>query len=107
MKRRDLNIMVNIKIIEGLKAQLIKIIGDFYVLLTRGSNVAEESIIDCLSGAIITLYVLADKLGYSLSKIDDKIKEKLEIGIRAEDEIEKEGRSLSKLKKYISNRMDQ
>ena len=92
MKRRDLNIMVNIKIIEGLKAQLIKIIGDFYVLLTRGSNVAEESIIDCLSGAIITLYVLADKL---------------EIGIRAEDEIEKEGRSLSKLKKYISNRMDQ
>ncbi|WP_297635631.1 MazG-like family protein [uncultured Clostridium sp.] len=107
MKRKDLNIMGSVRIIEGLKAQLIKLIGDLYVLLTRGSNVAEESIIDCLSGAIITLYVLADKLGYSLSRIDNKIKEKLDIGIRTEDEIEKEGKSLSKLKRYISNRMDQ
>lgn len=106
MKRKDLNIMGNVRIIEGLKAQLIKLIGDLYVLLTRGSNVAEESIIECLSGAIISLYVLADKLGYSLSRIDNKIKEKLDIGIRAEDEIEKEGKSLSKLKKYIDNRMD-
>lgn len=106
MKRRDLNIMGNVRIIEGLKAQLIKLIGDLYVLLTRGSNVAEESIIECLSGAIISLYVLADKLGYSLSRIDNKIKEKLDIGIRAEDEIEKEGKSLSKLKKYIDSRMD-
>ena len=106
MKRKDLNIMGNVRIIEGLKAQLIKLIGDLYVLLTRGSNVAEESIIECLSGAIISLYVLADKLGYSLSRIDNKIKEKLDIGIRAGDEIEKEGKSLSKLKKYIDNRMD-
>ncbi|MGL4850260.1 MAG: MazG-like family protein [Clostridium sp.] len=107
MRRKDLNIMGNVKIIEGLKAQLIKIIGDFYVLLTRGSNVAEESLIDCLSGGIIILYVLADKLGYSLSKVDDQIKEKLDIGIRAGDEIEKEGESLSKLKGHISKRRDE
>lgn len=106
MKKKDLNIMGNVKIIESLKAQLIRVIGDFYTLLTRGSNVAEEAIVECISGAIIILYVLGDKLGYSLPEIDHEMKKKLDRGIRAEDEVEKEGRSLSKLKEYISNRRD-
>ncbi|GAA0071859.1 MazG-like family protein [Clostridium sardiniense] len=106
MKKNDLNIMGNVKIIENLKAQLLRVIGDFYTLLTRGSNVAEEAIVECISGAIIILYVLGEKLGYSASKIDDEMKNKLDIGIRAEDEVEKEGKSLSKLKEYISKRRD-
>lgn len=106
MKKNDLNIMGNVKLIENLKAQLLRVIGDFYTLLTRGSNVAEEAIVECISGAIIILYVLGEKLGYSASKIDDEMKNKLDIGIRAEDEVEKEGKSLSKLKEYISKRRD-
>lgn len=106
MKKRNLNIMGNVKIIENLKAQLLRVIGDFYTLLTRGSNVAEETIVECISGAIIILYVLGEKLGYSASRIDDEMKNKLDIGIRAEDEVEKEGKSLSKLKEYISKRRD-
>ncbi len=106
MKKRNLNIMGNVKIIENLKAQLLRVIGDFYTLLTRGSNVAEEAIVECISGAIIILYVLGEKLGYSASEIDDEMKNKLDIGIRAEDEVEKEGKSLSKLKEYISKRRD-
>lgn len=98
--------MANIKIIESLKAQLICVIGDFFRLLTKGTNVAQESILDCISNAIIILYVLGEKLGYSLKDIDRVMKNKLEMGIKAEDEIEKEGKSLSKLKKYISNRID-
>ena len=43
---------------------------------------------------------------YSLPEIDHEMKKKLDRGIRAEDEVEKEGRSLSKLKEYISNRRD-
>lgn len=106
MKKRSLNIMGNVKVIENLKAQLLKVIADFYALLTRGSNVAEESIVECISNAIIILYVLGEKLGYSPSKIDDEIKNKLDIGIRSEDEIEREGKSLSKLKEYILKRRD-
>ncbi|MBP1890813.1 hypothetical protein J2Z53_002431 [Clostridium moniliforme] len=107
MKKHGLNIMGNVKIIESLKAQLLRVIGDFYTLLTRGSNVAEEAIVDCISGAIIILYVLGEKLGYSLPEIDHQMKKKLDIGIRAEDEVEKEGKSLSKLKEYISDRREQ
>lgn len=106
MKKESLNIMTNIKIIEELKAQLLCIIGEFFRLLTKGNNVARDTILDCISGAIIILYVLGDKLGYSFGDIDHTAKEKLDLGIRAEDQVEKEGKSLSKLKHYMNNRRD-
>ena len=106
MRKDDFNIMTNIKIIEDLKAQLICIIGEFFKLLTKGNNVARDSIVNCISGAIIILYVLGEKLGYSFVDIDHVIKSKLDLGIRAEDQVEKEGKSLSKLKRYINTRRD-
>ena len=106
MKKDNFNIMTNIKIIEDLKAQLLCIIGEFFKLLTKGNNVARDSILNCISGAIIILYILGEKLGYSLLDIDHVIKSKLDLGIRAEDQVEKEDKSLSRLKHYINNRRD-
>ena len=106
MRKDNFNIMTNIKIIEDLKAQLLCIIGEFFKLLTKGNNIAQDSILNCISGAIIILYVLGEKLGYSFLDIDHVMKSKLDLGIRAEDQIEKEGKSLSKLKRYINNRRD-
>lgn len=106
MRKDNFNIMSNIKIIEDLKAELLCIIGEFFKLLTKGSNVARDSILDCISNAIIILYILGEKLGYSFMEIDHIIKSKLDLGIRAEDQVEKEGKSLSKLKRYIGNRKD-
>ena len=106
MRRDNFNIMTNIKIIEDLKAQLLCIVGEFFKLLTKGNNVARDSILDCISGAISILYILGEKLGYSFEDIDHVIKSKLDMGIRAEDQVEKEGKSLSKLKRYINNRRD-
>ena len=106
MRRENFNIMTNIKIIEDLKAQLLCIVGEFFKLLTKGNNVARDSILDCISGAISILYILGEKLGYSFEDIDHVIKSKLDMGIRAEDQVEKEGKSLSKLKRYINNRKD-
>ena len=106
MRKDNFNIMTNIKIIEDLKAQLLCIIGEFFKLLTKGNNVARDSILDCISNAIIILYILGEKLGYSFVDIDHVIKSKLDLGIRAEDQVEKEGKSLSELKRYINNRRD-
>ena len=106
LKNRDVNIMANVKIIEGLKAQLLCIIGEFFKLLTKGSNIAQKSILECLSSAIIVLYILADRLGYSFSEVDNTIKDDLQKGIKAEDEVERDGKSLSRLKKYIINRIE-
>lgn len=106
MRKDNFNIMSNIRIIEDLKAELLCIIGEFFKLLTKGSNVARDSILDCISSAIIILYILGEKLGYSFMDIDNIIKSKLDLGIRAEDNVEKEGKSLSKLKHHINNRED-
>lgn len=104
MRKEDFNIMYNVKIIEELKAELLCIIGDFYRLLTRGSNVAQESILDCISGAIMILYLLSERLGYSHAAVDERMKKKLKIGIIEEDKIEKEGRDLSKLYNHLKER---
>lgn len=104
MKRDDFNIMSNIKIIENLKAELLCIIGDFFKLLTKGSNVAHDAILDCISGAIIVLYILAERLGYSFTAVDENMKKKLKDGITAEDSLEKQGKDLSRLYTHIKER---
>lgn len=104
MKKEEFNIMANIKMIEELKANLLCLIGDLYTLLTRGTNIARDSILNCISGAILILYVLAQKLGYSCSEVDDDMKKKLKIGITEEHEYEREGKNLSKLQNHIKQR---
>lgn len=104
MKKEEFNIMANIKMIEELKANLLCLIGDLYTLLTRGTNIARDSILNCISGAILILYVLAQKLGYSCSEVDDDMRKKLKIGITEEHEYEREGKNLSKLQNHIKQR---
>ncbi|MGL4731340.1 MAG: MazG-like family protein [Clostridium sp.] len=104
MKKGDFNIMGNVKIIENLKADLLCIIGDFFKLLTRGGNIAQEAILDCISGAIIVLYVLGERLGYTHLAIDETMKKKLKIGIIEEDPMEKDGKDLSKLYNHLKDR---
>lgn len=104
MKRDEFNIMSNIKIIENLKAELLCIIGDFFKLLTKGSNVAQDAILDCISGAIMVLYILAERLGYSFAAVDETMKKKLKLGIVEEDTIEKESKDLSRLYTHIKER---
>lgn len=104
MRKEEFNIMANIKMIEELKANLLCLIGDLYTLLTRGTNIARDSILNCISGAILILYVLAQKLGYSCNEVDDDMRKKLKIGITEEHEYEKEGKNLSKLQSHIKQR---
>lgn len=104
VKNSDFNIMSNIKMIENLKADLLCIIGDLFKLLARGSNVVQESILECISGAIIVLYLLAKKLGYNYKEVDESMKTKLKLGIAEEDVIEKQSKDLSKLYSHIRDR---
>lgn len=104
MKHEEFNIMSNIKIIEGLKAELLCIIADFFKLLSKGSNIAHDSLIDCISGAVIILYILAEKLGYSHLAVDEAMKKKLKVGIVEGDSLEKNGKELSKLYEHIRER---
>lgn len=104
VKNEDFNIMSNIRIIENLKAELLCVIGDFFKLLARGSNVAQEAILECISGAIIILYLLGERLGYSYVSVDENVKKKLRLGITENDVMEKQSKDLSRLYAHIKNR---
>jgi hypothetical protein len=104
MGKDDFNIISSVRMIESLKAELISIIGDLFKLMNRGTNVAKDSIIDCISGAMIILYILADRLGYSYQGVDDNIKAKLKTGIIENDDIELKGKDLSKLYTHFRER---
>ncbi|WP_291569093.1 MULTISPECIES: MazG-like family protein [unclassified Clostridium] len=104
MRKEDFNIMSSVKIIENLKAELLCVIGDFFKLLSKGSNVAQDAILDCISGAIIILYMLAERLGYSHLAVDESMKRKLKLGIVEEDNLEREGKDLSKLYNHLKER---
>ncbi|MCQ2968685.1 MAG: MazG-like family protein [Clostridium sp.] len=104
MRKENLNIMANMKIIEELKANLLCIIGDLYSLLVRGSNAAQDAILNCISGAILILYVLAQRLGYNCNQVDDEMSKKLKIGINEGHSYEKEGKNLSKLQNHLKKR---
>ena len=104
MKKREINVMANIKLIEILKTQILSSIAKLFALLTKGTNVAYEAILECISGAIILLYILGEKLGYSFSEVDKNIDEQLKLGIKSEDELEKDSKALSRLKEHIINK---
>lgn len=104
MKKEEFKIMSDIKIIENLKADLLCVIGDLFKTLTKGANAAEDAILDCISGAIIILYILGNRLGYSHIEIDENMKKKLKLGIIEEDNIEKDGKDLTKLYNHLKER---
>lgn len=104
MKKEEFKIMSDIKIIESLKADLLCVIGDFFKILTKGANAAQDAILDCISGAIIILYILGNRLGYSHIEIDENMKKKLKLGIIEEDNIEKDGKDLTKLYNHLKER---
>lgn len=104
MKKEEFKIMSDIKMIEGLKADLLCVIGDFFKILTKGANAAQDAILDCISGAIIILYILGNRLGYSHIEIDENMKKKLKLGIIEEDNIEKDGKDLTKLYNHLKER---
>lgn len=94
MRNDEFNIMSSVKIVEQYKARLLSIIGEFFTLLTKGSNVAQDAILDCISKAIIILYLLADRLGYSHTAVDESMKKNLREGLSEEDKLDNDLRRL-------------
>ncbi|MGL5245405.1 MAG: MazG-like family protein [Sarcina sp.] len=104
MKKDDFNIMGDIKTIEEIKAQIICILGELFLILTKGTNIVKNSVVDCIASLIILLYVLADKFGYSAIEVDENMKKSLKVGIVEEDKLEKNGNNLTKLFNHLKER---
>ncbi|MBR1735987.1 MAG: MazG-like family protein [Firmicutes bacterium] len=74
----------NIRMIEMLKAQLLRNVADLYKNLSYGSDNEEERL-EILADMTIITYMLASRLGVSNMALDEKMKKKLRIGLLEEN----------------------
>ncbi len=75
MTANRVDIARSLKIIEGLKVQLLSVIAELFSGLYKG---LEGNVLDALSAAIVILYSMADRLGISIRQIDMAVEEKLQ-----------------------------
>ncbi|MDD4657596.1 MAG: MazG-like family protein [Eubacteriales bacterium] len=75
MTANRIDIARNLKIIEGLKVQLLSVIAELFSGLYRG---LEDNVLDALSAAIVILFSMADRLGISIRRMDMAVEEKLQ-----------------------------
>jgi hypothetical protein len=86
------NIARNLKIIEGLKVQLLAVIAELFSGLYRG---AEDQVLDALSAAAVILFSMANRVGISLRRLDMAIEEKLQ------DRVQNPGNSLREFEQEL------
>ncbi|MDI3327766.1 MAG: MazG-like family protein [Alicyclobacillaceae bacterium] len=73
--RRDIDIGRQVKLVEWLKVELLDHVSALFRALQSGG---EALIADCLAGILISVYVLARRLGISPGEIDRRAVEKLD-----------------------------
>ena len=101
---RNSDVTKNVKIIEWMKKELILSVGDVFDLIFKGVKPLDEALQDTLANIIMITYLLAKRLGISFSEIDNKIKEKIRIGIDQNHSVESWYGDFSNLKKHMENR---
>ena len=75
MTPHRIDIARNLKIIEGLKVQLLTAIAELFSGLYQG---AEDNVLDALSAVVVIMFSMADRLGISIRRMDMAIEEKLQ-----------------------------
>lgn len=99
--RGQMDVARSIRLIEWLKAEMV---GSVAALLKSLVNGGEEIIADCLAGIIMTTYILGKRVGIPYPRVDQKLKERVEAGIREGHEIEEWYGDLSSLQRYLEGR---
>ncbi len=97
----DLNIVKNVRIIEWLKVELLSGIGGLFKAMIKNS---EDAILDSLANIIMGCYFLGKRLGFSYTKIDAKIEQRLNSPDMQEHEIEEWYGDITNLQQYVKER---
>lgn len=103
MMEDDFDIMGNIKLIENYKTYLLASVADLFVTMTKGDSGDIEEINDELAEIIILSYLLSKRIGLDYQDIDDRILQKLRMGVSESNSIERQYGDYSKLMNFIKN----
>jgi len=98
---QESDIVKTMRLIEGLKADLIKNLGDLYKAMAQNS---EATIKESLARLIIHGYVLGKRLGIEFADLDETIKHKLNEYSKNNDALENRFGDFSKLKRFLEQK---
>lgn len=101
MFSQESDIVKTMRLIEGLKADLINNIGDLYKAMAQNSEVAIK---EALARLIIHGYVLGKRLGVEFADLDEIIKHKLNEYSKNNDALENRFGDFSKLKRFLEQK---
>lgn len=97
----DINIVKNVRIIEWLKAEIVTGIGTLFKAMVKNN---EEAILESLAWLITGCYFLGKRLGFSYTKIDTRIEQKLSSPTMQDHELEEWYGDISNLEHYFRER---
>ncbi len=94
---QGIDIARNIRVIEWLKAELLGTAAALFKAMVKNS---EEAIEDALASIIITVYVLARRVGINFPQLDIRVESKLKNAIKEKHEVEDWYGDLTALLRY-------
>jgi len=98
---QESDIVKTMRLIEGLKADLINNIGALYQAMAQNSEVAIK---EALARLIIHSYVLGKRLGIGFADLDETIEHKLNDASKNNDALENRFGDFSKLKRFFEQK---
>ena len=99
--KQSIDIAKNLKIIDWLKTELIEGVANFHKAILKNS---EELILDALAGIVVVCYLLARRLGVQFTRLDKKVRQKVDYHIENKHEVELWYGDLSSLQEYLKDR---
>lgn len=98
---QGVDIARSIRVIEWLKAELIGTISALFKAMIKNSEGAIE---DALASIIVTVYVMARRLGVSFAQVDVRMESKIGNAIREKHEVEDWYGDLTALSRYLGDK---
>ncbi|SFX30761.1 MazG-like family protein [Thermoactinomyces sp. DSM 45891] len=98
---KGIHIAKNIKVVDWLKTEIL----DQIASLFRGLHYAnQQMIIDSLSSILVSVYVLARRMGIPYREVDQVVTQKLREHMKEGHQLEEWYGDLSAMEKYINKR---
>ncbi|MHB9093517.1 MAG: MazG-like family protein [Eubacteriales bacterium] len=98
---QGIDIARNIRVIEWLKSELVGTVAALFKAMLKNS---EESIEDALASIIVTVYVIARRLGVGFAQLDVRVESKIRNAIKEKHEVEDWYGDLTSFLRYIGDK---
>lgn len=98
---RGVHFAKNVKVIDWLKTEIIDVIANLYKGIHHANT---PMILDTLSSLVISIYVLARRMGFSFHELDQSVIQKLREHVHEGHQLEQWYGDLSALEDFLNKR---